>query len=112
MKQFGIIPRITFVDYGCGPGRYLEMAASLVGEAGLIYGEDISDIAIKHVKRRIAAAGLNIVVPVLLEPGNSTIPEGCADVVYSIDMFHHIDDPAPFLENIRRVIKKGCLFYL
>jgi hypothetical protein len=33
-------------------------------------------------------------------------------VVYALDMFHRVDDPVTFLKNIRKIIKKDCLFYL
>ena len=103
LKQFGIAPGLTVVDYGCGPGRYIEAAASLVGEAGLIYAADISETGIRCVKKRIVKNGLKNVTPVLLEPSNITIPDGCADVVYALDMFHRVDDPAQFLKDIRRI---------
>jgi ubiquinone/menaquinone biosynthesis C-methylase UbiE len=112
LKMFGIKPGFTVVDYGCGPGRYLETASSLAGDTGLIYAADISEVGLKHAKKRIETLGLTNVVPVLLEGKKNVIPDCCADVVYALDMFHLIDDPEPFLANIRRIIKKDCFFYL
>jgi 2-polyprenyl-3-methyl-5-hydroxy-6-metoxy-1,4-benzoquinol methylase len=112
LKQFGIKPGFTVVDYGCGPGRYLETAVSLVGESGLVYAADISETAIKHVNSQINSANFHNVIPILLETGNDTIPSGCADVVYALDMFHRVEDPALFLKDIHEIIKKGCMFYL
>jgi cyclopropane fatty-acyl-phospholipid synthase-like methyltransferase len=112
LKQFGIEPGFTAVDYGCGPGRYIEAAVSLVGKSGLVYAADISEVGIHHVKKRVASISINNVIPILLGSGKDTIPSGCADVVYALDMFHHVDDPVTFLKSIREIIKKGCLFYL
>lgn len=112
LKQFGIKPGFTVVDYGCGPGRYVETAASLVGKSGLVYAADISEIAIKHVKRRIISGNFHNVIPILLGTGKDTIPSGCADVVYALDMFHRVDDPVLFLKCIREIIKKDGMLYL
>ena len=112
LKQFGIKPGFTVIDYGCGPGRYIETAASLVGESGLVYAADISETAIKHVKSRIISGNFHNVIPILLGTGENAIPSGCADVVYALDMFHRVDDPVLFLKSIREVIKKNCMLYL
>lgn len=112
LKQFGIKPGFTVIDYGCGPGRYLETAVSLVGKSGLVYAVDISEVAIKHVKGRINSGNFHNVIPVLLGPEENTIPIDCADMVYALDMFHRVDDPVSFLKSIRRMIKRGCLLYL
>lgn len=112
LNQFVIKPGFTIVDYGCGPGRYLDTAAFLVGEKGLVYAADISEVGLEHAKKRIATKGLKNIIPILLEPGEKTIPDACADIVYALDMFHLVDDPAPFFENVHRLAKKDCLFYL
>jgi ubiquinone/menaquinone biosynthesis C-methylase UbiE len=112
LRQFGIKPGFTVVDYGCGPGRYLEVASSLVGETGLVYAADISEVGIKHARKRVASLGLKNIITVLMEDKKIDIPDGCADVVYALDMFHLVDDPEPFLANIRRIVKQNSLFYL
>jgi Methylase involved in ubiquinone/menaquinone biosynthesis len=112
LNQFGIKPGFTVVDYGCGPGRYLEAAVSLVGENGFVYAADISEVGIEYTKKRIATKKLHHVVPVLLEPDKIIIPDACADLVYALDMFHRIDDPVLFFESVRRIVKKGGLFFL
>lgn len=112
VERFGLQPGFTAVDYGCGPGRYLETASYLVGDGGLVYAADISEVGILYAKKRIGELGLKNVIPVILEENRNVIPDHCADVVYALDMFHLVDDPVSFLANIHRIIKKGCLFYL
>src|SRR6516165_4806618 len=99
IKQFGLQPGFVVVDYGCGPGRHLETASQLVGSDGLVYAADVSVIGIRYAKKRIMDLGLKNVIPVVLSESENAIPDHCADVVYALDMFHLVDDPAPFLAN-------------
>ncbi len=52
VKSFGLQPGMTVVDYGCGPGRYTERFARLVGETGVVYAVDIHEMAIETIRRK------------------------------------------------------------
>lgn len=84
LHTFGIQKGDTLVDYGCGPGRYLETAARLVGLEGRVYAVDINPIAIANVEKRIKKNGLENVIPIMAGNGASGIPDDCADVVYAL----------------------------
>ncbi len=102
----------TVVDYGCGPGRYVQRASGLVGDTGKVIAADISEVAIDNVMKRIQKHGLKNVFPVLLDKSKSRIPENFADVIYALDMFHQVNDPADFLSDIHKIIKKSGYLYL
>lgn len=112
LLQFGIEKGMTVVDYGCGPGRYLEKASALAGESGIVYAADISRTALGYVNERIKLLGLKNIVPMLIGGEGTGIPPHCADVVYALDMFHMIDDPAGFLAAVYGVIKTEGFLYL
>lgn len=102
----------TVVDYGCGPGRYIKKASELVGENGKVYAADIHDIAIRNVIKSIKHHKLKNVIPVQLTTDTGAIPESSADVVYALDMFHQVKEPAEFLLSIHRIIKSDGFLYL
>ena len=54
LKEVGIKPGFTILDYGCGPGSYIIPTAELVGKSGKIYALDIHPLAIKSVKSIVA----------------------------------------------------------
>jgi Methylase involved in ubiquinone/menaquinone biosynthesis len=112
LLQFGIKKGYTAVDYGCGPGRYLKRASELVGEAGRVFAADPHPLAIENVRKRIRDLGMKNVTPVLIGKDNSFIAENSADVVYALDMFHLVTDPAEFLAQIHRMIKRDGFLYL
>ena len=111
-KRFGITEGMTVVDYGCGPGRYTVNLAALVGERGKVYAIDIHELAVETVKKRIAKRNLTNVQPILIEGYNSTLPDETADVVCAIDMFFIINNPAAFLAEIKRIVKRNGILVI
>jgi SAM-dependent methyltransferase len=105
LEAFGIRRGWTVIDYGCGPGRYLEKASALVGPKGQVFAADVNEVAVRCAKGRIRRSGLANVRPVLIRAGRAPIPTGSADLVYALDMFHAVRDPSPFLREIRRMVK-------
>jgi ubiquinone/menaquinone biosynthesis C-methylase UbiE len=105
LDTMGIREGMCVVDYGCGPGSYIGRASELVGENGRVYAVDIHELAFASVTKRIGKDRLGNVIPVLAKGYDSGIPGGTADLVYALDMFHMVDDPAAFLEELRRIAK-------
>jgi len=93
------------VDYGCGPGRYTERFAKLVGETGQVYAVDIHEMAVQVIKDKIARYQWRNVVPRLANGYNSGVPDHVADVVCALDMFFIIRQPADFLAELKRIAK-------
>ena len=112
LDDFDIQKGSVVVDYGCGPGRYVCKAARQVGPAGQVYAADIQPMAIDLVKQKTEKYKLTNVTPVLLGENAAAIPDHSADVVYALDMFHQIEDPVAFMDDIHRVIKPKGVLYL
>lgn len=112
LEDFCLQAGSVVVDVGCGPGRYIRKAADQVGPDGHVYAADIHPMAIDLVKRKIDKYRLTNVTPVLLSDKPETIPDRSADVVYALDMFHQVDDPAAFLAGIHRIVKPEGILYL
>jgi ubiquinone/menaquinone biosynthesis C-methylase UbiE len=111
LEDFRLQKGSVVVDYGCGPGRYIRKAAGQVGPNGHVYAADIHPMAIDLVKQKIDKYRLTNVTPVLLGDNPGIIPDRSADVIYAMDMFHQVEDPAAFLDGIHRIVKpKGVLF--
>ncbi|QYZ79317.1 class I SAM-dependent methyltransferase [Methanofollis formosanus] len=105
LDLIGIREGMVVVDYGCGPGRYISGASRRVGGAGRLYAVDIHELAVEAVKRLVKEERLTNVFPILARGYDSGLPDGTADLVYALDMFHMIRDPATFLGELRRITK-------
>ena len=112
LNEFGIQEGQTVVDYGCGPGSYLKRASELAGPKGLVLAVDVHDSAIRAVSGRIEEGCLKNVRAVRAEGNRSTLPDETADVIYALDMFHMIAEPAEFLRELNRICRRTGLLFI
>jgi ubiquinone/menaquinone biosynthesis C-methylase UbiE len=111
LEQFGIGKGFIVVDFGCGPGSYIHHASRLVGEGGKVYAVDVHPLAIKEIREKTKRKDLKNVFPVLSTGHPIDIDSHSADVIYALDMFHHIRDSKGFLKELHRLLKpSGTLF--
>jgi ubiquinone/menaquinone biosynthesis C-methylase UbiE len=106
MKKFGIKPGSTIIDYGCGPGAFIKDASSMVGEKGNVYAVDVHEMAIDSVEKLKKKHNLTNVQTVLTDGIKSEIPDGTADLIYAIDMFHMVKETDLFLKELCRITRK------
>ena len=111
-ESFGIKPGQTVVDYGCGPGRYTIEMAQLVGVSGKVIAVDLVELALEETQRKLEAGGFHNCDLKLAHGYDSGIVDEVADIVFSIDMFHHISDTNAFLREIFRITKPDGLLIL
>jgi ubiquinone/menaquinone biosynthesis C-methylase UbiE len=112
LEEFNIVKGDVVVDYGCGPGRYLQKAAELVGTEGKVYAVDVHPLAIDYVNEKIRKHKLDNVTPYLVENGTTQIESDSADIIYALDMFHAVDEPETFFRELDRISKKDGTLYL
>ncbi len=111
LDQFDIEKGQTVIDFGCGPGSFIEHASKLVGNSGKVYAVDVQPLAIKAIKEKAYKKSLRNVVPVLSTGYPVDIDNQLADIIYALDMFHHIKDTQSFLKELHRLLKpNGKLF--
>ena len=105
-ETLGLKPGQTVIDYGCGPARYIGFASNAVGKTGKIFAVDIHALAITKVKEKIEKLALTNVEAVLAEKYKTPISSETADIVYALDMFHMVEKPDEFLNELSRLVKK------
>ena len=104
LKEVGIKPGFTVLDYGCGPGSYVIGTAELVGKSGKIYALDIHPLAIQKV-RNIASRKRLTNVETIHSNCKTGLPDNSVDVVLLYDILHTLSDPNGVLEELYRVLK-------
>ena len=111
LKEAGIHPGFSVLDYGCGPGSYIAPVAELVGESGRLYAADLHPLAIQKV-RRIASKKGFLNIETIQTDCDTGLPDGSIDVVLLYDIFHALGDPAGVLKELHRVLKpEGILSF-
>ncbi len=91
------------LDVGCGNGYVLSRYAHFGAE---VHGIDLTETALDLSRRRFEIEGL---AGTFRSTDGDSIPypDATFDIVCSMGVLHHIDDPRPMLDEIRRVLKPG-----
>lgn len=104
LREAGVRPMMTVLDFGCGPGGFALAAARLVGPRGRVYALDINPLAIRSVSRASARKGYRNIH--LLHGANTdSLDDHSVDFAILYDILHGIPNPAPILGEIHRVLK-------
>lgn len=106
-----LLPAESFLDAGCGDGRYLAGLAMLGPLPRRVVGIDIAESILDTARRATAAVGCE---PELLRANLERLPLGDAefDLVVSIQVLEHLIDPAAGVEELARVLRPGAALLL
>jgi ubiquinone/menaquinone biosynthesis C-methylase UbiE len=104
LREAGIRQGFQVLDYGCGPGGYVQETSRLVGEAGRVYALDIHPLAVEHVqnlarKKRLAN------VETICSDCKTGLPDSSLDVILLYDVLHGLSDPQSILAELHRALK-------
>jgi ubiquinone/menaquinone biosynthesis C-methylase UbiE len=108
LEEAEITAGMRVLDFGCGPGSYVALAAELVGESGMVYALDAHPLALARVRRIRATMRLTNVETILSEC-ETGLPDDAVDVVLLYDVLHDLSDKGKVLRELRRVLKPGGL---
>ena len=99
----GLSSGMSVADIGCGPGFFTVPAAEIVGPGGTVYAVDSEAIMVEEVKRSAPPAHVTSI-----HSGGCTIPLGDGSCDYALLAFilHEAKERVPFLEEVKRIIKK------
>jgi ubiquinone/menaquinone biosynthesis C-methylase UbiE len=104
----GITRGSTVAEIGAGSGRFTEAVARRVGPAGRVYSTEITEENRAAIRRRVESAGLGNVTIVEAGEDATNLPDGCCDLVFLRNVYHHIANPDAFAASLRRAVKPGA----
>jgi len=107
LEALGLRPGMDVADIGAGSGYFTRRAAPLVGPEGTVYALDIEEAFLERIREDAKALGLANVKTVLTPPDRPALPGDSVDLVLIVNTWHHIADPAPYLEAVHRVLRPG-----
>ena len=105
LKEEGVRPGLSVLDYGCGPGSYSICAAQLVGKSGKIYALDIHPLAVQRVQEVASTMGLTNIETIRSDCATG-LPDKTIDIVLLYGVSHLFSDPCGVFVELRRVLKQ------
>jgi ubiquinone/menaquinone biosynthesis C-methylase UbiE len=111
VREAGIRPGFSVLDYGCGPGSYTIPAARMAGSPGRVYALDINLLALESVRKRALKKGLSN-IEVIHSECKTGLESAIIDVVLMYDVFHELDTPRDVLQEMHRIMKPGAVMSL
>lgn len=94
-------------DVGAGTGLLTVELARAVGEQGTVYAVDVQPNFLDHIAQRARKEGLSNVQLVRAQQDSAQLPEGSVQLVLMCDTYHHVEQPAAYLESLRKAIEPG-----
>jgi ubiquinone/menaquinone biosynthesis C-methylase UbiE len=106
LAEAGVRPGYAVLDFGCGPGSYLEPLLAIVGPWGRAHALDAHPLAIAEVNKLFGNQRRGN-VQVIESDCATGLPSQCIDTALLYDVFHLLHRPGAVLEELHRVLKTG-----
>ncbi len=108
MEAIGIKPGMVIGEVGCGKGYFTFKLARRLGETGRVYANDIVQKYLDQVKNRCQRDHIKNIVTVKGEEEDPLFPVPNLDMVVMVYVFHHLDKPVKFMQNLKFYLKPGA----
>jgi len=109
LKKAGVKEGQVIVDLGCGIGRFVFLAARIVGPKGKVYALDIHPLHTAIVAARVAIGGHKNVTVMHADCHATHLPDKAVDLIFINDAFHEFADKITLKEAARILKTDGIL---
>ncbi len=107
LEALQIEPGSSVADVGVGSGLYTLAFAGAVGKTGTVFGVDVQDYFLDHVRNKAKKAGVDNVTFVKAEQRSANLDESTVDIIFMCDVFHHVEYPRTYLASLYAALKPG-----
>jgi ubiquinone/menaquinone biosynthesis C-methylase UbiE len=103
----GLAPGMAVADVGAGTGLFTRLMADKVGREGTVYAVEISAPFLKHIADQARAQNQPQVKTVRGAQNRTNLAPGSVDLVFVCDVYHHVEQPDPWLATIHSALRPG-----
>lgn len=97
----------SVADVGAGTGMITMELARAVGEQGKVYAVDVQAYFLDHIAQKAREQKLGNIEVVKARQDSVQLPPASVDLVLMCDAYHHVEQPAAYLESLLAAIKPG-----
>lgn len=103
---FGTPYATSVVEIGAGTGMFArEFALRMSG--GMLYAVDSEPVMLDWMRDHPSTDSPAEIVVTDADAGSIPLPDDIADLVYTVNLHHELDDPARMLSEARRLLRDG-----
>jgi ubiquinone/menaquinone biosynthesis C-methylase UbiE len=106
-RSFGVEQPRVAIDLGAGTGFFAVRFAHRMAESGTVYACDVSEQMVRWMEDHLSAEQRRRIVPLHVRESAVDLPDGIAQLVYMINVYHELDDPQEVLREARRLLCDG-----
>jgi SAM-dependent methyltransferase len=106
-QALGLKSGMSVADIGAGSGYHTFRLASVVGDTGRIYAEDIVPRYLDALEAEVRRRELKNIIVVRGGADDPKLPPGQLDAAIMVHMYHEIEQPYGLLYNLAAAFKPG-----
>ncbi len=106
----GVKLGMTVADVGAGTGFMAILFAKQVGSSGKVIAAELSKPFAAAIAQRAKNEGVQNLSTVWSTQIDTGLPADSVDIVFTSDVYHHIEQVAVILKSIRRALRVGGRF--
>jgi len=110
LELLGLAKGDTVADIGCGIGYFSIPAASIAGDAAIIYALDISQEMLDEVEKKSAELGLPNIRTIKTNEYELKLEDSLVDFIIMCNVLHEVEDKNRMMDEITRILKSGGTF--
>jgi ubiquinone/menaquinone biosynthesis C-methylase UbiE len=107
VRLLGVRPGMAVADIGAGSGYHTVRLSRVVGPAGRVYAQDVTEAYLDDVRREVTRRGLKNVQFVLGRPDDPRLPPKSVDRAILVHMYHEVSEPYALLWRLAEAMKPG-----
>lgn len=105
-SAFGVPEARTVIEIGAGTGMFArEFAERML--SGTLYAVDSEPTVLGWMREHLGTPERVDIVVTDSDASSISLPDRIADLVYSVNLHHELDDPAKMLSEARRLLRPG-----
>ncbi len=107
VEALAVAPGARVADLGAGGGYFTFRLADAVGPDGLVFAIDVDPNMLEYLEERVRDEGIANVKVVEAAYDDARIPESGADLVLTVNTYHHISDRPVYFRQLAGSLRPG-----
>jgi ubiquinone/menaquinone biosynthesis C-methylase UbiE len=96
-------------EVGAGSGEFAAVLSEKVGSEGFIYANDVELSKITKIEDLISLKNIENMMAILGDEDDALFPDKILDMAVMVEVYHHIDNPSIFFDNLKKYLVKNAL---